>query len=179
MCPGSVTSRPQLALELPLPLSLQEGVWHLSWPHQVLSSSPSFWWSSYRLLGCASLCFVVCFPTAGWPFLASGWELEEGGWFAPISTAVFTLPCQGLSGAPTFPQSSASPQRNAIWYPCGLYMGGAEWVKGSPSKGGWKEARKVVREEGIVQKVLFEFWEALSPSFSISGLKTSTGQKYT
>lgn len=27
---------------------------------------------------------------------------EEGRWVAPISTAVFTFPCQGLSGAQLF-----------------------------------------------------------------------------
>lgn len=44
------------------------------------------------------LCFPVWFLTAGRPFPASGWELWQGGRFAPISTAVFTLPWWGKLG---------------------------------------------------------------------------------
>lgn len=88
-----------------------------------------------------------------------------------------------LSGAvwgPTFSRSPVSPWRNAVWSPCGLHEGAALWAQGSLSKGGWKEeGRKVGKEETIVQKALFEFWEASSSSLSTSGLKTSRGQKYT
>lgn len=47
------------------------------------------------------------------------------------------------------------------------------------SRGVTVEGRKVGREEGTVQKALFEFWEASAPSLSTSGLKTSRGQKDT
>lgn len=184
MFPGSVTSRPQLALELPLPLSVQGGVWHFSWPHQGLGSSPSFWWPSLRLLGCALLCFVVCFSTAGWPFPTSGWELGEGrarreDSLRPSPQLCLHFPvrdCLGpnLSSVPCVPSEK--------WYLISLWalQGRGKWAQGSLSKGTWKEeGRKIGREEGIGQKALFEFWEASSSSLSASGLKTRRAQKYT
>lgn len=106
-----------------------------------------------------------------------------GGGGSMVCSHLHSCVYTSLSGAvwgPTLPQSSVSPQRIAIWYLCDLYKGGAEGANGSPYKGGWKEEeRHMEREEGMMQKALFKFWKASSPSFSTSGPKTSRVQKYT
>lgn len=176
--PGSVMSRPRLALELPLPLSVQGGVWHLGWPHRGLDNSSSFWWPSSRLWGCALLCFVVCFLTAGWPFPASGWEQGEGRRFAPISTAVFTRPCQRLSGVQPFLSPSCPFREMRFDIPVGFAREGRSESRGYHAKGaGGKCEGLGGRKEQC--RELFEFWEASSPSLSLSGLKTSRRQKCT
>jgi hypothetical protein len=72
---------------------------------------------------------------AGWPFPASGWELEEGTWFALISAAVFILPCQGLSRAQSF-LSPLCPLQDLLFDISVAYAKERQnGPRGSPSKG--------------------------------------------
>lgn len=91
--------------------------------------------------------FVVSFLPAGWPFPASGWELGEGEGFAPISTAVFIRPCQGLSGAQPF-LSPLLPLREMLFDIPGGFTGEGQneskghHPKGAGRKGGRLQGRK-------------------------------------
>lgn len=174
-------SRPQFALEPPVPLSVQmcsgrgTGTW----------AGPTKAWAaalvSGDLLQAFRLCFALCcclFPHSRVAF-SCFWVGTGGGKMvcSHLHSCVYTSLSRTVWG-PTFPQSSVSPQRNAIWYHCGIYKGGAEWVKGSPSKGGWKKGRKIAREKEIVQQALFEFWEASSPSLLVAW-RPERDKKYT
>lgn len=128
-----------------------------------------------------ALYFVWLFISSqqgGLSLLLGGNRGREDG-LLPSPQLCLHFPCQGLSGAQPFLSPLYPLGEMLSDIPVGFAKEGPNESKGHPPKGGWKEGRKVSREERPVQTVLFELWETSPPSLSLGALKTSRAPKYT